>query len=78
VRTYFALRPQVVITENRISQPVFASRNSIAGIGNTGGLPTRDVEIYALVDGELDQALQAARAYLAAHPAGSRAVRWPG
>jgi len=44
-------------------------------IGNTGGLPTGDVILYTLGNGELDAAIKACRDFLAAFPEGSRAVR---
>ena len=44
-------------------------------IGNTGGLPTTDMILFAVHAAELDQAITTCREYLAAFPEGSRAVR---
>jgi len=51
--------------------------NNIPGktIGNTGGLPSTDMILFALRDGELDQAIKTCRDFLSACPEGSRAVR---
>ena len=44
-------------------------------IGNTGGLPTTDMILFKVHADELDQAVKICRAFLAACPEGSRAVR---
>ena len=76
VQTYFAPRPMPVINTNAISMPVFQQgAPTDIRIGNTGGLPSHDVLLFALAGGEPDQALKACRDYLADHPAGSRATR---
>ena len=50
-------------------------QNTGAFIGNTGGLPTTDVQLFTLSNGDLDQAIKTCREYITAHPVGSRAVR---
>ncbi len=77
VQTYFAPRPMTEISSNRIELPNQSPEliNSSAQIGNTGGLPTADTQLYVLDNGDLDHAIKACHAYLAAHPSGSRAVR---
>jgi len=74
VRTYVVDAALVSSTGNANAQFNNPS-NSAAGIGNTGGLPTSDVQLFTLADGNLDQALKACRDFLASHPVGSRAVR---
>lgn len=62
----------------RQTQQNFAGGNPNAPgmtIGNTGGLPTSDVMLYAMRDGDLDAAVKACREFIAASPEGSRAVR---
>jgi TolA-binding protein len=83
VQTYFSLRPEMLEkSRNVLGQQVQLlgnvgglNQNTTAFIGNTGGLPTTDVLLYTLANGDLDQALKTCRAYLTSHPAGSRAVR---
>lgn len=76
VQTYFASRPEMLAkSQNIISQQPQAMNNGAAFIGNTGGLPTADVQLFALANGDLDQALKTCRAFLTFHPVGSRAVR---
>ena len=76
VQTYFSLRPEMLAkSQNVVTQQVQPMNNTAAFIGNTGGLPTTDVQLFALANGDLDQALKTCRAYLTAHPVGSRAVR---
>jgi len=74
VQTYFSPAPQLIKSRNTISQQAIFSNTSTI-IGNTGGLPTSDVQLFSLVNGDLDQALKLCREYLTAHPEGSRAVR---
>ena len=77
VRTYFS-PAQITLNRNTISQVQVLNNigsNSGAFIGNTGGLPTADAQLFALADGDLDQAIKACRGYIAAHPSGSRSVR---
>ncbi len=74
VQTYFSLVSQP--SSNSVqSQQIQPLNNTGAFIGNTGGLPTTDIQLFVLANGDLDQAIKACREYLAAHPAGSRAVR---
>ncbi len=75
VQTYFSpaeamLKPSqnAIIPANNIS-------NSVAFIGNTGGLPTADAQLFMLANGDLDQAIKSCRDFLTSHPVGSRAVR---
>jgi tetratricopeptide (TPR) repeat protein len=76
VQTYFSMRPELLQRSNNIqSQQVQVFQNTGAFIGNTGGLPTTDVQLFILASGDLDQAIKACREYIAAHPVGSRAVR---
>ena len=78
VQTYFALRPMPVQARNTYvaQQAIQAGNQQVQGfIGNTGGLPATDVQLFTLANGELDQALKACRDYLTAHPSGSRATR---
>ncbi|MCX6878934.1 MAG: tetratricopeptide repeat protein [Verrucomicrobia bacterium] len=67
---------------NSVGQWVQAPNNGAAGnnnfgqtIGNTGGLPTTDIVLFVLREGELDQAIKTCREFLTAFPEGSRAVR---
>ena len=73
VLTYFTGQPSGAVTSN-IAVPNQAISGS-AQIGNTGGLPTTDVRLFTLVNGELEQALKTGREYLTNHPDGSRAIR---
>lgn len=80
VQTYFSPAPAVLErSSNTPNQStnfnVINNPGSGAFIGNTGGLPTTDVQLFALSNGDLDQAIKACRDYIAAHPVGSRAVR---
>lgn len=75
VQTYFALRPQIRPSNNITNQQANFQQNTGAFIGNTGGLPTTDVQLFTLANGDLDQAIKACRDFLAANPVGSRAVR---
>jgi TolA-binding protein len=43
--------------------------------GNTGGLPSADMILFAVRTGELDQAIKTCREFIIACPEGSRAVR---
>ena len=71
VQSYFAQPPATTSNSN-----VFSAVNQTSqAIGNTGGLPTTDVTLYVVRDGDLDQAVKACRDFLAAFPEGSRAVR---
>ena len=75
VQTYFSpAKAMAQIAGNMISQ-VQVHNNTGAFIGNTGGLPTTDIQLFTLSNGNLDQALKTCRDYLAEHPVGSRAVR---
>ena len=80
VNSYFVMGAEMlaksknVVGQNTIISSTF-NQNTGAFIGNTGGLPTNDAQLYTLANGDLDQALKACREYLAAHPVGSRAVR---
>ncbi len=69
VESYFAPAPDPAMSANA------AARNTPAGIGNTGGLPAGDAVLFTLRDSDIDAALKACREFLAAFPAGSRAVR---
>ncbi len=78
VQTYFSLRPKADGSQNvaPMNQQVQAfGNNTAAFIGNTGGLPTTDVQLFTLANGNLDQALKTCRDFLTSHPVGSRAVR---
>ncbi|MCF7673891.1 MAG: tetratricopeptide repeat protein [Akkermansiaceae bacterium] len=75
VQTYFKPQPQMAQRANGMSQLSNIGQNTIAFIGNTGGLPTNDVQLFALANGDLDQALKTCRDFLTHHPVGSRAVR---
>ncbi|MEI7900592.1 MAG: tetratricopeptide repeat protein [bacterium] len=57
------------------NETVAASPNAMAGIGDTGGLPSGDTVLFVLRDPDLDTAIKVCREYLAAAPDGSRAVR---
>jgi len=73
VQTYFTQQPitarnsNAVVTNQAVQQ--------ISQIGNTGGLPTTDVQLFTLIHGDLDQALKTCREYLTEHPVGSRSTR---
>ena len=75
VQTYFSLRPELQQRRRNVGQQIQSFQNSGAFIGNTGGLPTTDVQLFALSNGDLDLAIKTCRDYIAAHPVGSRAVR---
>ncbi len=82
VQTYFAMRPELLRRNtNGLSQQMVSSnigiigQNTTAFIGNTGGLPTTDVQLFTLSNGDLDQAIKTCREYLTSHSVGSRAVR---
>jgi uncharacterized protein YfaS (alpha-2-macroglobulin family)/TolA-binding protein len=76
VQTYFGANTEAMSHMNCAAPPNMPVANTGAFIGNTGGLPTGDVQLFALTGGSsLDQALDTCRAYLEAHPKGSRAVR---
>ena len=64
VQSYFNQRPETMQTAN-----------SGALIGNTGGLPADNAEIFSLTGGDLEAAVKCCRDYLAANPVGTRAVR---
>ena len=84
-----ALVPEIrwLMVKSHVVQPEEAGRQvrnfQFAGnanspgqtIGNTGGLPAENVNLFALRDGDLDAAMKTCRDYLAAYPQGSRAVR---
>ena len=76
VQSFFSQTPEMqqraVVGQNT---PLQIHSNTGAFIGNTGGLPTTDVQLFALSNGDLDQAIKACREYIAAQPVGSRAVR---
>ena len=81
VQSYFTQDPASMINRNwsdailnnpQRAQPV---SQTVQAIGNTGGLPTTDRVLFALRDGELDQAVKACREFVVACPEGSRAVR---
>lgn len=67
VQSYFS--PVATLHRNNTFQ------NTGAFIGNTGGLPSTDVQLFTLTHGDLDQAIKTCREFIAAHPLGSRAVR---
>ncbi len=84
VQTYFS--PAVPrptngqITPNQIMNNVgipntFTGNPNASFIGNTGGLPRSDAQLYTITNGNLDQATKSCRDFLASHPVGSRAVR---
>ena len=78
VQTYFSLAPAMLDrSQIQIGQSTNFNVNTNTGafIGNTGGLPTTDVQLYALSNGDLDQAIKACREYMGSDPVGSRAVR---
>lgn len=80
VQTYFSASPAMVLRgRNTIGQGSNITNNivgnTVAFIGNTGGLPTADAQLFQLSNGDLDQAIKACREYLTSHPVGSRAVR---
>jgi len=81
VQTFFGANQDAVSHVNCASPGANIVSNTGAFIGNTGGLPTSDVQLYSLTSGNLDQALDTCRAYLKSHPQGvrsnqrSRAVR---
>jgi alpha-2-macroglobulin len=76
VQTYFSMQPELLQRSRIIQgQQMQISQNTAAFIGNTGGLPTTDVRLSALSNGDLDQAVKTCRDYIAAHPVGSRSVR---
>jgi len=75
VQTYFSLMPGMQLRSNNVSQQVIPMQNTGAFIGNTGGLPATDLQLFVLANGDLDQALKVCRDYIAANPEGSRAVR---
>ncbi len=82
VQTYFSMRPELLQRSNNLGQQMQISQNSIGlptnpggFIGNTGGLPTTDVQLFILSNGNIDQAIKTCHEYIAAHPVGSRAVR---
>lgn len=70
VQTYFSTAPAVTPANRNRS-----SNTAGVTIGNTGGLPAADAQLFMLANGELDQAIKACRDYLTGHPVGSRAVR---
>lgn len=71
VQTYFS----TALTVTPANPVQFNSNIGGVTIGNTGGLPTSDDSLFALNDGNLDQAIKACKDFLTAHPVGSRAVR---
>jgi len=75
VQTYFAPRPELLEKGSNVVGQQATPLNTAAFIGNTGGLPTGNVQLFALASGDLDLALKTCRDYLTAHPVGSRAVR---
>lgn len=76
VQTYFSPAEAILLrSNNTIGQGSNIAGNTGAFIGNTGGLPTADAQLFTLANGDLDQALKACRDYLTSHPVGSRAVR---
>jgi tetratricopeptide (TPR) repeat protein len=76
VQTHFAQTPATVARNQNIGmQQANIAGNTGAFIGNTGGLPPTDVQLFILANGDLDQAILTCRNFIAAHPAGSRAVR---
>jgi len=76
VQTHFAPAPATVNpNQNIITQQTNLVGNTGAFIGNTGGLPTTDAQLFILANGGLDQAIKTCRDFIAAHPEGSRAVR---
>jgi alpha-2-macroglobulin len=76
VQTYFSLAQwEIQRSHNIQSQISNIGSNTGAFIGNTGGLPVTDIQLFVLANGNLDQAIKSCREYIAAHPVGSRAVR---
>ncbi len=76
VQTHFAAQPALLQrSHNVVGQQIALMQNTAAFIGNTGGLPTTDVQLFRLSHGDLDQALKTCRTYINAQPIGSRAVR---
>jgi tetratricopeptide (TPR) repeat protein len=76
VQTYFSMQPELLQRSRNIpAQQMQVFQNTGAFIGNTGGLPPTDVQLFILANGDLDQAIKACREFIAAHPVGSRAVR---
>jgi tetratricopeptide (TPR) repeat protein len=76
VQTYFSMQPELLQRSRNIpAQQMQVFQNTGAFIGNTGGLPPTDVQLFTLSNGDLDQAIKTCREYIAAHPVGSRAVR---
>lgn len=75
IQTFFSPRPQIVPQSNVISQQTAFNRNTNAFIGNTGGLPVTDAQLFVLANGDLDGAIKTCREFLTHHPEGSRAVR---
>jgi len=81
VQTYFSMRPELLQRSRNVGQQMQFSNiggltnNTAAFIGNTGGLPTTDVQLFTLSNGDLDLAIKTCRDYIGTHPIGSRAVR---
>lgn len=77
VQTYFARAVSLTSRQqiNQIGQGTNFNSNTTAFIGNTGGLPTADAQLYEMTWGDIDQAIKACRDFIASHPVGSRAVR---
>lgn len=76
VRTYFSPTAEPPpLNQQAIQQQAQLPSNTTASIGNTGGLPSSDAQLFTLNHGELDQALDSCRNFLSHHPIGSRAVR---
>ena len=80
VQTYFTQQPNLFVTNfnglpsNNATVPNQVGQQ-FGQIGNTGGLPTTDVQLFTLSHGDLDQAIKTCREYLTSHPDGSRATR---
>jgi TolA-binding protein len=81
VQSYFTQNQTAMTGRNSYNstttnfQPAQQNSLTVQTIGNTGGLPTTDVVLFALRDGELDQAIKTCRDFLTTFPEGSRAVR---
>jgi TolA-binding protein len=75
VQSYFTQAPDTLIARNSIVSIPNPADPTLQAIGNTGGLPTTDMTLFAVREGELDQAINACRTFLTAYPEGSRAVR---
>ena len=81
VQSYFTQDPATMIYNNSSapitndSQRAVTVGQTVQAIGNTGGLPTTDMVLFALRGGELDQAVKICREFVVACPEGSRAVR---